>query len=785
MNILQTIREKFGFISKITLEDEQGNIVTQDQLEQRREESLRDSIAKGKELLKATIDNFNAVDEEFDLKIQACEAVLQKGENADMSFNKQVLGEKREKLTVKFIEQVKELKDNIKKAKEELELEKGEGSRGGHVIGHTESGKPIYDKYSHKGHKNFTKQDHWDASDKHIQYMNMQNTSTSYGEKEKKQHDKERRKHEMAATYFDEPEKNPYHKELHKAFNWSEEKQIDILSKASEKKQAKVKKVMDEWKQGTLKTSAGEIVGADKQKVAIAIALSEAGLSKKKKDLKKAYDVFVYGTLKDGEARKAALGRDIPVKLAKVKGHVVDLKDNYKNYSPEGAKDIEGDVMSLTKKDIKKLDGWEDKYERKKVHTEDGKKAYVYEMKKAMGTGNTPGKETPEGKNGKATTIANAAHSSAIIAGRVNKGGENDLEKGGVGSGRKTWKIPSSEFLRNAGHILVKHGMLQGHLKAVNKEGEEMDIKTPNYNPHKTKSYSYHPDIDHVVAKTKEGGKYIDSLHTLRDVGKSETNDISKAEENYEGDYVGIIAQDNKNRVLLQKRLDNGQWMLPGGHIEKDELPIQAAKREFKEETNLDIALEDLYLREEKETSSGRKIFLFTAWGTNKEKAGQLANLEGDEYSTCKYMASDEWLAADLYKETKEHLMDILLPSAKINKGEGLEIELEKAIKENGIDTQVCEDVIEKAKEIIHTAEQLKAHAMGTSDTQLRKVVKDKNQPIHLRDVARKELGDRVKGDKKEKWSDIVDQIEKVAKKDKLQIRDIVAQLREDWDGKD
>jgi len=44
-------------------------------------------------------------------------------------------------------------------------LEKGgEGSKGGKIIGHTRSGKPIYDTYGHSAHRDFTAQDHKDAS---------------------------------------------------------------------------------------------------------------------------------------------------------------------------------------------------------------------------------------------------------------------------------------------------------------------------------------------------------------------------------------------------------------------------------------------------------------------------------------------------------------------------------------------------------------------------------------------------------------------------------------------
>lgn len=52
------------------------------------------------------------------------------------------------------------------------------------------------------------------------------------------------------------------------------------------KGQKKVEKVMHEWKHGKLKSSSGSKVTSRKQ--AIAIGLSEAGLSRKKKRRKRA-----------------------------------------------------------------------------------------------------------------------------------------------------------------------------------------------------------------------------------------------------------------------------------------------------------------------------------------------------------------------------------------------------------------------------------------------------------------------------------------------------------------
>lgn len=50
---------------------------------------------------------------------------------------------------------------------------------------------------------------------------------------------------------------------------------------ATKRQQTKVKKVMDEWKGGSLKSSSGQKVTNQKQ--AVAIAMSESGQAKKKK----------------------------------------------------------------------------------------------------------------------------------------------------------------------------------------------------------------------------------------------------------------------------------------------------------------------------------------------------------------------------------------------------------------------------------------------------------------------------------------------------------------------
>lgn len=58
--------------------------------------------------------------------------------------------------------------------------------------------------------------------------------------------------------------------------------------------------------------------------------------------------------------------------------------------------------------------------------------------------------------------------------------------------------------------------------------------------------------------------------------------------------FAGGCLFDECGRVLLQKRGDSRMWGFPGGAIEIGETPEQAAIRELKEETGLDVEVQSL-----------------------------------------------------------------------------------------------------------------------------------------------------------------------------------------------
>ncbi len=118
------------------------------------------------------------------------------------------------------------------------------------------------------------------------------------------------------------------------------------------------------------------------------------------------------------------------------------------------------------------------------------------------------------------------------------------------------------------------------HYAQKSKKGTKiLFIKSPSINDKMSIEYG-----DDIVSWYTEGLKGIR-------VDYSHENDMPNANSVCPASAVAII---KNNKILMLKRKDNGMWTLPGGTMEMEESISDCAIRELKEETNLNIQIEDV-----------------------------------------------------------------------------------------------------------------------------------------------------------------------------------------------
>lgn len=127
---------------------------------------------------------------------------------------------------------------------------------------------------------------------------------------------------------------------------------------------------------------------------------------------------------------------------------------------------------------------------------------------------------------------------------------------------------------------------------------------------------------------------------------------------------VAVIILNEENQVLLQKRLDVRLWGIPSGHIEVGETVSEAAIREVKEETNLDIKIKKLIGVYSDPTSqvfeypNGQVVHFITTCFLAEIIGGEL-KCNSNESLDIKFFSEDN-LPSDLLKMHPRWLKDAL-----------------------------------------------------------------------------------------------------------------------------
>lgn len=93
--------------------------------------------------------------------------------------------------------------------------------------------------------------------------------------------------------------------------------------------------------------------------------------------------------------------------------------------------------------------------------------------------------------------------------------------------------------------------------------------------------------------------------------------------------FVGGCIRNEKGEILLQKRRDKNMWGFPGGAMEIGESANSAVIREVKEETGLDVEVEDLigiYTNYYDSYPNGDRAQTISVFVTLKIVGGELIN---------------------------------------------------------------------------------------------------------------------------------------------------------------
>ena len=125
---------------------------------------------------------------------------------------------------------------------------------------------------------------------------------------------------------------------------------------------------------------------------------------------------------------------------------------------------------------------------------------------------------------------------------------------------------------------------------------------------------------------------------------------------------TAVLFDDDRRRILLTRRRDNGRWCLPGGHVEAGESVAESCARETQEEIGLLVEIEriiGIYSSPNRviEYQDGNRYQMVNVCCEVTIVGGELGL--SDETSEYGYFTHDEIAGIDLMEDQVEIVADV------------------------------------------------------------------------------------------------------------------------------
>jgi ADP-ribose pyrophosphatase YjhB (NUDIX family) len=133
--------------------------------------------------------------------------------------------------------------------------------------------------------------------------------------------------------------------------------------------------------------------------------------------------------------------------------------------------------------------------------------------------------------------------------------------------------------------------------------------------------------------------------------------------------YVGVLVKNGDKCLLCKRNAEGsfpGMWSLPAGKIEKNENSRDAAVREFKEETDIDLERKNLEFvgllpRISRDNSKIKGYMYVYEYFTEVPLIPDLENaVDGEEHTECGYFKVSQILKMETGEHLKKFFKNIL-----------------------------------------------------------------------------------------------------------------------------